>query len=283
MKPPKPSIFRYHDYRAFLRDWFSWAKADKRAELSMRSVAKLSGLAVGLLPMVLAGRRSLSQQTLRRLQPHLGLQSAERKHLELLWEIGESEDPTHRLESLRRLQKSAEYKRENPIDVDAHEYLSRWTNIAIHELAQIDGFSNDPSWIQGRLGFAATLSEVKASLEFLHRAGFLVEEAGKPSRPKQRELDCTEGVFKISLGAFHRQALDLAARSIDDFSREERDLQGHTFSLRRRDFDKIKHILSEALNEIQKMAASESDAEEVYHVEMAAFPVTRSSTKQEIP
>jgi uncharacterized protein (TIGR02147 family) len=98
---------------------------------------------------------------------------------------------------------------------------------------------------------------------------------------KDRSLDCKEGVYKISLGQFHRQMLELAATSIENTPRAERYILGHTAAISCDDLDQVKEILDEALKKIEALGAkSKSGRHEVYHIELAAFPLTR--TEKEI-
>src|SRR5271170_1658094 len=88
----RPDIFRYLDYRAFLKDLFQHLKKTRR-EFSIRSIATECQIASGYLPMVLAGRRNLSFGILERILPHLHLNRTEERFLENLVRLGSESSP----------------------------------------------------------------------------------------------------------------------------------------------------------------------------------------------
>lgn len=269
MEAREPSPYGHHDYREFLSAWLA------ARSISLRSLARKAGLATGYLPMVLSGKRPLTRQALAKILPWLELGKDEAAFLEALLTLGESDSHEERAEALRRMRRHPEYARRNPRDSDAYEYLRQWTTVAIRELAGAPGFRADARWIRRRLRFKAPLAEIQASLDFLFRAGFLRRlEDGSVARPEGR-LECSGGIYRIALGEFHRQTLDLAARSIDDVPRAERQLIGHTFRLDENGYRKAVDVLQRALDEIRSLAPQSGDESEVHHLELALFPLTQ--------
>lgn len=274
----RPYVFHYHDYRKFLKDWFVWNKTHGKEIHSMRSIARNAEIASGTLPMVLSGKRPLSHNVLQKVIPHLGLNPIEKKHFLCLWEIGESENPQVRIEALERLQKSAPYQKENPAEVEAYRYLSNWINVAIHEMALMNSTELNAEKIQSSLMFPTSLSDVKSSLQFLIDNQFVIQNSNNTWSVKKKNLECLEGIFKISLGSFHKQIFELASKSIETCPREIRDIQGHSFPIKSSDFAKIREILNEALIKIKNLESKPGEGEVVYHVEMAAFPLTKEKS-----
>ena len=70
--PERPDLYRYHDYRAFLRDWIEYQRGT-RPGFSLRSLSTESGLALGYLSMVLSVARRLTAEALQKLGRPLGL------------------------------------------------------------------------------------------------------------------------------------------------------------------------------------------------------------------
>ena len=79
----RPDLYRYHDYRLFLRDRIEFLKKSK-PDFSLRSLATQAGLAVGYLSMVLNDKRGLSSEAAARLMKPLGLNIQEVQYFELL-------------------------------------------------------------------------------------------------------------------------------------------------------------------------------------------------------
>lgn len=276
----KPDLFRYLDHRAFLIDWFSYLKREF-PELSLRQIARNAGLASGYLPMILAGKRALSQEALSKLKSHLKLNRAELRYLELLRIVGESEDPDQRLGALAKLRRFESYKANHSREVELHRYLSKWFFVAIREMVLLKDFQEDPSWIHDRLRGRIAVGEIKSALAFLYENGLLEKNQDGRAQVTKKLLDCNEGVFKLSLGEFHRQILSLAENSIEQTPRSERVMRGHTAAIRMSDLEKIRDLLKETQTKIELICADATDADHVYHIELLAFPLSVQKSGEE--
>src|SRR4051812_2691139 len=101
-KSDRPDVYRYHDYRAFLKDWIAHRKT-VRAGYSMRMLATEAKLASGYLPPVLAGAREISLKALSKILPVLGLNRAEQGYLESLVKLATSDSQEARIAAVSRM------------------------------------------------------------------------------------------------------------------------------------------------------------------------------------
>lgn len=270
----KPNIQNYHDYLEFLKDWTEYLK-DQESRFSLRKLAKEAGIASGYLPMCFSRKRKLSLNFYEKIKPLLKLSAKEKQFLDLLRVIAESEQPSERVQALTDLQKLNDYKKNHHSELEAHQYLSRWYYVAIRELVNLPEFNVEPAWIQERLRGRISQKEITEGLEFLLKFGFILKDHSGEYKVVEKQLSCHEGVYKISLGEFHRQMLDIAKVSIDDVSREERLLLGHTVALSQEQYEKVQVILREAINKIETVDSKSENESEVYQIEIAAFPLTK--------
>ncbi len=273
----KPNIQDYHDYLEFLKDWTNYLK-DQEKGFSLRKIAKEAGIASGYLPMCFSRKRKLSYKTFEKIKPFLKLSIKELRYLDLLKTIAESETPKERVQALTDLQKLKDYKENHHSELEAHQYLSNWYYVAIRELVNLPEFKNDPTWIQERLRGRVSQKQIIDAIQFLLKYEFVLKDESGKFRVAEKQLSCHEGVYKISLGEFHRQMLDIAKISIDVVSREERLLLGHTAALSKDQYDKIQEILKEAINKIENVDETTQTETEVYQIEVAAFPLTKKSS-----
>lgn len=266
-----PEIYTYHDHLAFLRDWLAYRKASQPG-FSLRTLAKEAGISAAYLPLVLAGKRTLTFKALQKLAPHLGLNRQERSYLEALVTLGTADSQTVRLDALEKMKRFGSYQKANPKEFEAYQYLTHWYYVAIREMVSLPGFEATPEWIQPRLKFNVPLAEIKAALEFLEKNGYLTTP--------NKSIECVGGVYRVALTQFHHEVLDLAARSITDTPSEQRSIQGHTVALGSQQLDEARKILDEALKKIQSLSQSESTPDSVYHVELALFPLSLPINKR---
>jgi len=231
----RPDVYAHHDYRAFLRAWLDYLKAH-RAGFSVRALARDAGVAPGYLPMITAGKRRLSESGARKLSPHLGLRRAEQDFLRLLVIFGNARSQSDRLLALTAMRRFPAYRRANPKEAEVHEYLTHWYYVAIREMTGLADFQLSAAWIRERLRYPVEESAVRKALEFL---------------------------------------LDNAYIALDAVPLEERFVMGYTLPIRRRDLDKAKRVIEEAVTQLQTLADRARRADSVYHIEMALFPLTR--------
>src|SRR5262245_52046683 len=124
-KPKRPEVYRYHDYRAFLKDWIEYQKAIRPA-YSIRSLAAEAQLASGHLPPILSGSRELTLRTLQRLLPALGLNPAEQAFLENLVKLRTADSQVTRIAAISKMRRSSAYQRRNPNEAETFAYMGRW-------------------------------------------------------------------------------------------------------------------------------------------------------------
>jgi uncharacterized protein (TIGR02147 family) len=268
-----PEIFRYHDYRAFLADWLAFQKASQSG-FSLRGLAKSAGLASGYLPMVLSGKRPLTGKALDKLLPFLSLNASERGYLENLTTLGTSDSHEARIEALERMKRFLKYKKNNHRETEVYQYLTHWYYIVIREMACLKEFKLDAEWIQSRLRTSVPLKEIKDAIEFLTKNEYLKPDGHGGVRPPEVALSCEGGVYRVALTKFHREIFELAGKAIDNTPSTERNIQGHTFALDQKNYEKVREIIEETMKKIRDLSVSEVSGDEVYHLEVALFPLT---------
>lgn len=269
----RPDVFDYLDHQSFLQDWLGHMKESKK--IGLRALAASAGVSAASLSLCISKERNWTLNLLGKLIPHLELKKSEKEALRLLYLIGTTEDPMERLtafDELRRLPAYAEKQRDS---ATVYLYLRQWLNVAIRELALLDGFNADVKWIRERLRFMPSDAEVERSLRFLIKEGYLKQtEQGQWTTPTPH-LECQEGVFRLSLGEYHRQVLQLAQRSIEEVPRELRLIMGHTAALDGEQKKKAEEILKTALAEIQKLNDEHRKPDQLYQFEFVMIPLSQ--------
>lgn len=273
-----PNVFEYEDVGSFLKDWFEYLK--KNHKMSLREITKDAEISVGYLSMVLSGKRRLTEKAFNKLISHLKLSPPEKKFLNLLHTIGETESPLLRVEALAEMAKISSFRKVNQKEYDTYKYLTKWYFVAIREMILLPDFKNDPNWIQERLRGRISLKEVSEALEFLEEKKLVLKDDSGKYYLSQVDLACKEGVYKISLAEFHRQILDMAHKSIHEVSRDKRYILGRTVAINATEFDKAKEIFDEAMKKIEMLGSSKESDQEVYHFELVTFPMTEKKEEK---
>jgi uncharacterized protein (TIGR02147 family) len=274
----RPNIFTYQDHVHFLNDWFAHLKKTQ-SNFSLRGFSKISDIALGYITMILKRERELTEKGFQKIAPHLTLDDSELTFLNLLRIIGQSENSSIRLKAVDEMMKMQKYKLNNKNENRTYEYLTKWYYVAIYEMFNLSEFKMDIHWIRGKLRKKLSLKEIEQALEFLKKNEFVRENSDGSWSQSSARLECTEGIFKVSLAEFHNQMLDLAHESIHTVEREKRLIMGQTMALSKSDFLKIKDIIQNAFKNINDVNATADYKEDVYHIEIAAFPLSDDKEK----
>ena len=270
----RPDIFRYHDYRKFMSDWFTLSKS-RQADFSLRSLAKKAQLSCAYLPLVLAGARSLSAKALEKLVPFLGLKTREAQYLNMLRLLSEGETQEARLAAFEQIKKIGSYQQLNPKEIEAYQYLNDWCFVAIREMAAVKGFKADAKWIHARLRGQVTLTQVKNALEFLIQNRFLTVHSDGRVTQKEKDIECVGGVYRLALGRFHSEMLRVSSDVMASSKADERAITGYTMAFPSDKFPEVRKILEEAASRIEALGKQNLPADTVYHTTLMAVPLTK--------
>ncbi len=210
-----------------------------------------------------------------KLIPHIELKKPEQEALRLLFVIGTTEDPMERLASFDELRRIPSYSVKQRDSSTVYLYLRHWLNVAVRELVQLRDFQADVKWIRERLRFMPSDAEVERSLKFLIKEQYIRQNDQGRWEISVRDLDCQDGVFRLSLGEYHRQVLQLAQRSIEEVPRELWLILGHTVALDGEQKKKAEEILKQALSEIQKLNGMQSHPDQLYQFELVMIPLSQ--------
>ncbi len=282
----RPDIFGYHDYRIFLKDWLAFLKAGQSG-FSMRELSRRASLSAGFLPQVISGRRSLSLGSARALAAVMRLRESESSFFRALVELGTASDQDSRHRALSAMRRYPSYRAKNPKEAEVHRYLAEWYYVAIREMASIPGFKADPVWIAERLDFKVGVPEIRSALEFLETQGYLKRAPSGGYSPPDRSIDCEGGIYRLSLGHFHREMLKLAAESIEAQGVDERRLQGYTLALTEQGMAEAWKIVDEALVKFRNLAKRDGSVEgqsrldRIYHLELAFFRLVQNRASKD--
>lgn len=259
----EPRVYNYQDYREYLKDVFAYKKSLK---VSMRKIAISLSVSNAYLTMVLNQKRNLDLKYLEPLAIYLKLNKSESSYLKNLILISDSENTRIRSDAYKGLSRFRSYKNDSPNDVITHKYLNNWYYVAIRELSFMSGFKEDPRWIQGRMLPNLKIKEIGAALDFLKKNDLLANN-------NKDFLDCSQGLYKLSLTHFHQDMLRIIGESIEKVERKDRMILGHTKAFGTKNFQKAQEIMKNALDQIEELE-EEKGTTNLYQFYFLGSPLT---------
>ena len=263
-RPDKPNIFNYRQPQVYLADLINWYKSQN---ISLRNLAKKLQVSPSLLSLIAKGKRHLTEENVDIWAPYFEWTLQEVTWLKkiILLETASTEEKREAMKSMSRFKT---FKEESSQEVLTFKYLQKWWNVAIREMSDLPDFNENEYWIQERLLFKVSLTDIRKSLNFLNKHKLLAKYGNF------RRLDCQGDIYRLSLSTFHQQILTKAVESIYKVNSDGRHILGHTLIVSKDQLNEVKDILDETLEKIAKLAEKADKKKEVFHVALLGFPLT---------
>jgi uncharacterized protein (TIGR02147 family) len=269
----RPVIFEYSNYRAFLNDYYLWAKADQ-AKFSFRYFARIAGFSSSAsLKRVIDGERNLSLEAISKFAKALKLNGEESTFFRNLVLLNQAKSIDDRILFAEQLMRSRSFKNMNPLKEFQMNYFARWYTIPIREMVALPDFQEDPHWIAAKLSPSISVADAKRSLDELLILGLLKrDEAGRLVQADQ--VITSDDMISAALAQFHRDAIRLAGEAIERFDRDEREISAVSLPLAPEALKKAKEIVTRFREEIINLGSQYSGYNKVFQVNLQIFPLT---------
>ncbi len=270
-------VLHYGDFRSFLKDYFQSIQA-RHPKFSFGSWSQRMGLrSRSTLVMIVNGQRNPGSELTESLIQDMKLNHREATFFRDLVSLEKCEmDSPSRVKIMERLATMHPQKTFRSLDAKTFQAISNWHFYVLRELVDLPDFREDMAWIQKRLRWQLSQKEIQEAFATLVDLGLLCREDGR--------LKYTNGVqstFDIpdeGLKRFHEQMLHLASAAVRSVAVNEREISSMTFTLANQDIARAKEIMRQALYDIGRLGQNKGD--EVYHVELALFPLTKKAKEK---
>lgn len=271
-----PDIFRYLNYRHYLKDFYRGQKEKRGSRFSFRSFSRLAGFrSPNFLQLVMEGKRNLGPDGIQGFQKALRLNKEESAYFENLVRFNQSTTIDERNEWYRRLSRSKKYSEIREIEKDYFVYFSHWYFPAVRELVLLTDFKEDPQWISRRLSPPISAREAKTALELLQRLKFLRRDKAGRLVQADRDITTPREVQSLAVANFHRQMISLATESIEKTPPLFRDISSLTLALSAERFKEVKRRIQEFRRELNVLLSEGDNAEAVYQINFQIFNLSK--------
>lgn len=280
---PGVDVFRYRDYRLYLRDTYKCRK-DAEYGFSYRSFARSAGFsAPNYLKLVTDGQRNLTPEMAQRFAAALGLRGESADYFCDLVAFNQAATAPERERWYQRLRRYRRYKEVFRLDAAHAAYHSAWYIPAVRELVACSGFREEPHWIARALQPNISAAMAERALKVLLELG-LVNRDGEGRLIQSDPLLSTgdDAPLGHHIATYHRAMLERAAEALDNVPRDQREIASLTLNLNAEQARALKQRLYEFRQELLQTFTEPSDAgvpDRVVQVNFQMFPLTRESEK----
>ena len=166
----------------------------RTSAFSWREFAKIAGFtSPTYLKLVCEGKSNLSKVTMGRVARAMGLAGHEETYFEVMVQFGNARKDDQKKKFLEQMQSMALSHKVRVVDKDAFEYYETWKNSVVRELAPMM-----PGAMPGEIAKMCTQEvsalEVRKSLQFLERAGFLKQTDPSVTFPRDSSHWSVRGI-----------------------------------------------------------------------------------------
>jgi uncharacterized protein (TIGR02147 family) len=268
------SVFEYDNFRQFLNDVYAFKKAQDK-KFSYRYFAKQAGFkACNVLKLVMDGKRNIAVHSIAKFSRALKLNKEESLFFKNLVLFNQAKTNEEKQIYAREILRCRSFRKIFPMKEAQFNFYSHWYFTAIRELICLGDFIEDPHWIAKRVTPTISPLEAQRALEELLKLGLISRDNTGRLVQTEAHIATSDEVTSSSVAQFHRQVLNLAARSIDHIKRDRRDISAQTLSISLETAKMIKEKIQNFRKEIVEMVAREESAPDcVYQLNYQFFPL----------
>ena len=270
MKP----IIEYSDFRKYMRDFYEERKL--RHVFSWREFSIAAGFtSSSYMKIVCDGKSKLSRIGIERTGQAMGLVGFEMDYFRAMVNFGQETDEEKKKAAYEEMRSIAKIHKVRVIEGELFDFYETWKNPVLRELAPMMPGAT-PGELAKRCYPKITAPEVKETLEFLAKAGFLKKTAENTYIQSETSITGSPEATRLAIRDMHREMARIAANSLD-LAKAERNFSGITMGISKDSYEQIVKELDECRRKIVSIAAGDKNIDQVYRLNLQLFPLTRST------
>ncbi|MBN1758948.1 MAG: TIGR02147 family protein [Chitinispirillaceae bacterium] len=267
------SIYEYNDYRTFLQDYFA-VKKRIMPTFSQRYFAKKAGFnAHNFCTLVMAGKRNLSMDSIRKIIKGIGLRGKTATYFENLVYLNQAttiEDKDYYFSRLKRTVKKTTFYL---LHEEQFFFYEKWYYPVIRELLILKDWNGNYTALAKAVRPPLAVQEAREAVELLEKTGLVKRDACGIYSLADEFVTSAEVPAFIKKKA-RRDVLMKGIETIESVAPHEKYAAYSTVTMSRGLYNEVRDILDETRHKILELVADDGAADDVYEVVLQMFPVT---------
>jgi uncharacterized protein (TIGR02147 family) len=269
-----PDVFRFRDYRAYLRALYAHKKEHEYG-FSLRAFSKHAGLrSSNYLKLVMDGDRNLTPDAASKFASACGLKGQAADYFCELVSFNQAKSADERERVYGRLRRFRRYREVYRLDGAQEAYHSEWFIPAVRELVGRSDFRADAKWIAKTLSPSISPRDAQRALDVLLELGLVVAGEGGALAQAEALVQTPEGPLSHHVASFHRAMMERAAEALDRVPREEREIASLTLLVEESRLTELKEKLERFREELLHTFDTAAGRARVVQVNLQMFPLT---------
>lgn len=270
-----PDIFQYLDYRLYLEDYCRWRRVSD-PKFSQRSFARDASLppsSSSLLPAVIKGRRSLSQNLRVKFSKAMRLPDREAQYFDALVQFNQARGMTEKNFFFSRLS-NFHTSRAHVLGESQFEYFSKWYYSAIRNFFGMETRERNPAAIASRLFPEIAPAQAEESIRLLLDLG-LIRRTANGYTLSDKHISTPKDV-QARAARQHMLELTRMSQEILDLTPPElRQYNALMFTVSAQGFAAVKERIRSFLEELREILDRDQGEDRIYSLTLQLFPNSR--------
>ena len=283
----KPNLYKYLDYRVYLRDFYHYKK-QQNAAYSLAVFARKAQFGVrNYLKRVMDGERPISSENLPKFCLGLELDAKEALYFESLVAFNQAKNSLSQNHYFLQLQKNLAKAKQNStqeLDIEYFDIFSQWYVIPLLEYLDInknvDIENLDYTQINKDFHIKLSAKEIKDSYQLLLKVGLAkINENGMLAKTF-KETRFSKNFQNILIRNYHVQMLEIAKTYVLDADLSTRSLKALSLSLNQEEYIEVQQRIDQFFKELnQEFTGRESSKDQLVQINLQSLKITKNRGK----
>ena len=271
-------IFKYKDYREFIKDWCAYQKQNGTGFSMSRFAESAKIKSRTYLANVISKSSPLAKKHIDNVAQAMQLDLQETKFFKLLISFTHSktdEDKNKAHQELSQFEGETVFKK---LESKKFAYFNEWYVPVVREIVTVYDFEEDYQKL-GRMVFPEITAKnahdaVKILLDLK-----LIEKDGNLYRQTDENVLVRDEEHLLAIRNYQKKYMDLGKEAIERFSVDQRNILSITGSASPECFEELNEAVNKFHQEVIKIFNKYEDYDKTYQMGVQLFPVTRDLKK----
>lgn len=272
------NIFEYIDYRKFLADYYLEKKEQNHVFSYQLLSNKLGFKNKGFIFNVISNRKNLSKSSTVKISQAINLKPKEADYFENLVSFNQAKNLQERkyyfnkLIEIKSNRKGANKIRETR--KDQYEFYSKWYISVIRSLIDMHEFKDDYNRLAKNVYPSIKPKEAKKALALLKKLDMIKKQKNGAYKITDKLITAGKDIVELGLLDFQLETLELAKKTIQDLTRDKRNISGLTLGISKNTYELISKEIELFQEKIMQLAKLDENADNVFQFNFYLFPVS---------
>jgi uncharacterized protein (TIGR02147 family) len=271
-------IFKYLEYREFLRDTYQEQKQEKPF-FSYRYIGQKVALHSSYVIKVMQGALHIAPKKIESFIKLLNLGEVEADYFEALVHFGRAKTERQRKLYFDRLFQISTVKAKR-IDLHQYEFFQKWHYSAVWSLINCRPFSGNYKQLAEQCQPPIALSDAKKAVKLLETLKLINKDDAGVYRTTENNLTTGQKWQSQAVAGYQSDMMRLAMEALARFQKEDRDISTVTVCVDENNLPEVREHIRLFRSSLIKLVNSQRPSNRVYQLNVQLFPLTLGLDKQ---